>query len=144
MPCLLERPGRQAGMSPELPGEVGLIGEPKSTGDERKLGVSRRNLPDRATKAVDGKEPFRRQSGRRPHPSLEGSPRLAEKRRKPADLELRRSERSVGVTRPISRLLCQVIQQPVEYLEDVRARWLAAQGLHQPSLAVGKRRPVDR
>ena len=59
VPCLLESSGRQAGMSPKLPSEVGLIGEPKSTSDERKLGLSRRNLTDHATKAVDGKEPFR-------------------------------------------------------------------------------------
>ena len=46
-------------MSPKFPGEVGLIGKSKSTSDERKLGVSRRNLSDRVTKTVDGKEPFR-------------------------------------------------------------------------------------
>ena len=59
VPCLLECSGRQAGMSPKFPSEVGLIGESKSTSDERKLGVSRRNLSDCATKPVDGKEPFR-------------------------------------------------------------------------------------
>ena len=59
LPCLLECSGRQAGMPPKFPGEVGLIGEPKLTSDERKLGLSRRNLSDRTTKAVNSKESFR-------------------------------------------------------------------------------------
>jgi len=59
VPRLLECSGRQAGMSPKLPGKVGLIGKPKSPSDERKLGMSRRNLSDHATKTVDSKEPFR-------------------------------------------------------------------------------------